>query len=106
MRLNKKIVNEFLKKIEEKEANIIDEFLSDNETEEDDSCGFASEKRLERESDEHSKMIGSIETKNFVPMKNAMMKDYIWNKLVMIGHRGMLKVIHTVKTGQVGGGLF
>ena len=71
------IINEFLTYIEQQETNIIDGFLSDNDNkteEEDDSYGFVTEKRLEREITEHHKMINNIETKNYIPLKHAMIK--------------------------------
>ena len=69
------IINEFLTYIEQQETKIIDEFLSDNdnkteEEEEDDRT----EKRLEKEITEHHKMINNIETKNYIPLKHAMIK--------------------------------
>lgn len=68
------IITEFLNRIEQKETDIFDEFLSVNETEEDDSCGFATEKRLEKIAEEHCKMIKQIETKKYIPLKNAVVK--------------------------------
>ena len=71
------ITNEFLTYSEQQETKIIDEFLSDNDNkteEEDDSCGFVTEKRLEKEITEHHKMINNIETKNYIPLKLAMIK--------------------------------
>ena len=74
------IINEFLTYIEQQETKIIDGFLSDNdnkteeEEEEDDSYGFVTGKRLEREIAEHHKMINNIETKNYIPLKHAMIK--------------------------------
>ena len=52
-------INEFSNYIEQQETKIID-FLSDNDNkteEEDDSYGFVTEKRLEKEIAEHHKMI-------------------------------------------------
>ena len=69
------ISNEFLTYIEQQETKIIDDFLSDNDNkteEEDYSHGFVTEKRLEREITEHHKMINNIETKNYIPLKHAM----------------------------------
>ena len=72
------IINEFLTYIEQQETKIIDGFLSDNdnktEEEGDDSYGFVTEKRLEKEVTEHHKMINNIETKNYIPLKHAMIK--------------------------------
>ena len=76
------IINEFLTYIEQQETKIIDDFLSENdnkteeeeEEEEDDSYGFVTEKRLEKEVTEHHKMINNIETKNYIPLKHAMIK--------------------------------
>ena len=71
------IINEFLTYIEQQETKIIDDFLSDNDNkteEEDDSYGFVTEKRLEKEITEHHKMINNIETKNDIPLKHAMIK--------------------------------
>ena len=69
------ILNEFLTYSEQQETKIIDEFLSDNDNkteEEDDSYGFVTEKRLEKEITEHHKMINNIETNNYIPLKHAM----------------------------------
>ena len=54
------IINEFLTYIEQQETKIIGYFLCDNdnkteEEEEDDSYGFVTEKRLEKEVTEHQK---------------------------------------------------
>ena len=71
------IINEFLTFIEQQETKLIDVFLSDNDNkteEEDDSYGFVSEKRLKKEITEHHKMINNIETKNYIPLKHAMIK--------------------------------
>ena len=71
------IINEFLTYIEQQETKIIDDFLSNNDNkteEEDDSYGFATEKRLEKEITEHHKMINNIETKNYIPLKHARIK--------------------------------
>ena len=71
------IINEFLTYSEQQETKIIDEFLSDNDNkteEEDDSHGFVTEKRLEKEITEHHKMINDIDTKIYIPLKHAMIK--------------------------------
>ena len=56
------ITREFLSKIEEKEKNVIDDFLNNNEPDEEDSYGFVTEKRLEQESNEHCRMLNNIKT--------------------------------------------
>ena len=64
--------------VEQQETKIIDEFLSDNdnktEEEEDDSYGFVTEKQLEMEITEHHKMINNIGSKNYIPLKHAIIK--------------------------------
>ena len=72
-------INEFLTYIEQQETKIIEllEFLSDNDNkteEEDDSYGFVTEKRIEKEITAHHKMINNIETKSYIPLKHAMRK--------------------------------
>ena len=75
---HEEIFNEFLTYIEQQETKIIDEFLSDNDNkteEEDDSYGFVTEKTVRKGNYRTSKkMINNIETKNYIPLKHAMVK--------------------------------
>ena len=68
------IINEFLTYIEQQETKIIDEFLSDNDNKTEEEEDDRTEKRLEKEITEHHKMINNIETKNYIPLKHAMIK--------------------------------
>lgn len=45
-----------------------------DESEENDSYGCATEKRSNKETEEHCKMIKQIETRKYCPLTNAMVK--------------------------------
>ena len=76
---HEEIINEFLNYIEQQETKIVDDFLSDNDNkieEEDDSYGFVTEKRLEKETTEHHKTINQ----KFHPIKTCNDKIYGTNQ--------------------------
>ena len=76
------IINKFLNKILPDE-----EVEKEDDVEDDIKKSFITERRFEKECGEHFKLISKIETKNYVPLKNAMMKymeqtgnDYIYKE--------------------------
>ena len=63
------IINEFLNKVKPEEE------VEEEEIEEDEiKKSFITERRFEKECNEHFKIINKIETKTYIPLKNAMIK--------------------------------